>query len=141
MSEKRRGVALVMVLATTVLVGSLTLLALHAAVIHARLTADARWRIEGTLIASSALAATRVAHRSELDTLSDGAALSLPMVLRSDGWSWVAEANRVGAVIWLSVVASRPAADGTTYAARHASLLLVRDPADTVRVLARGARF
>ena len=49
--------------------------------------------------------------------------------------------RRSGALIRLTVTAVRRATDGTPYAARRASLLLSRDPADTVRVLARRARF
>ena len=139
--DRRRGVALVMVLAASLLVSSLALLALRSAVSHARLVADARWRIEATLIASAALADTRVAHRGELDTISDGASWTTPAVVRPDGWSWRAEAARQGVVIRLAVTVGRLAADGTRFAGRHASLLLVRDLADTVRVLARQARF
>ena len=137
----RRGVALVLVLAASVLVGSLTLVALHAVAIRVRLVSDARWRIEGALIASSALAQTRLAHRADLDTLADGAALTFPTVARPDGWSWYAGAARRGAVIRITVVATRRATDGNAFAAHRTSLLLTRDPADTVRVLAQRARF
>jgi hypothetical protein len=141
LQDKRRGVALVMVLAATVLVGSLALLALHLAVVRARLTSDARWRIEGQLVAYTALAATRVAHRTDLDTLADGAGLTLPTTVRSDGWSWHSEVSRAGALIHITALARYRGSDGSTYAAWRASLMLARDPADTVRVLARRARF
>ena len=130
-----------MVLAATVLAGSLTLLALHSAMIRGRLVADARWRVEGAVIAASALATTRVGHAADLEALSDGATLTLPVVRRPDQWSWIATAVRRGALIQLVVVATRNAADGTSYAARRTSLLLVHDAADTVRVLVSGARF
>ena len=136
----RRGISLVLVLAATVLAGSIALVALHAAVIRARLVADSRWRIEGTLIAATALAHFRLAHRGDLDTLADGGDV-IAARARSDIWTWRAEALRTGSVIRIAVVAMRQAADGATYAARHASLLLVRDPADTVRVIASRARF
>jgi hypothetical protein len=139
--ERRRGVALVMALAAIVLLGSLGLVATQCVLVRGRLAADARWRTEGEVVAASALASVRVAHRADLDTLSDGAALLFPGVTRADGWSWSAAASRSGPLIRLTVAAIRRAADGTPYAARRASLLLSRDPADTVRVLARRARF
>jgi 4-hydroxy-3-methylbut-2-en-1-yl diphosphate synthase IspG/GcpE len=130
-----------MVLAAAVLAGSLALLALHSAVIRVRLVADARWRVEGALVASSALATVRVAHRPELEALGDGATLAIPSVVRSDGWSWSSTAVRTGSLLRVGVTATRHASDGTVYAAHAASLLLVHDPADTVRVLASRARF
>ena len=139
--KETRGVALVMVLAAAVLVGSLALLALHLAVIRVRLTSDARWRIEGQLVASSALAATRIAHRADLDTLADGATQIFLTTARSDGWSWHAEVSRAGVLIRIIAFARYRASDGRIYAARRASLMLARDPADTVRVLAQRARF
>jgi hypothetical protein len=137
----RRGLALVMVLAATVLVGSLALLALHMALIRVDLVSDARWRIEGELVASTALAATRIGRRADLDTLSDGATMILPATDRSDGWSWHAEVSRTGALIRVVALARYRASDGTIRAARRASLMLARDSADTVRVLAQRARF
>jgi Tfp pilus assembly protein PilV len=139
--ERRRGVALVLVLAATVLLGSLTLLALHAAVIRVRLAADARWRIEGELVASTALAATRIGHRADLDTLTDGATMVLATIERPDGWSWHAEVARAGALIRIVAFARLRASDGSSWAARRASLMLARNPADTVRVLGSRARF
>ena len=130
-----------MVLAASLLVGSLALLALRAAVIHARLVSDSRWHIEATLIASSALANVRLERHGVFDTLSDGATWTAPASARPNGWSWRAEASRRGPVIRLTVTVDRLAADGSLFAARRASLLLARDPADTVRVLARRARF
>lgn len=138
---ERRGVALVLVLAAMTVVGSLALLALHLAVIRVRLTSDARWSIEGQLVAASALAATRISHRSDLDSLPDGATLILPTTARSDGWSWHAEVSRAGALIRITALARYRASDGNLFAARRASLMLARDPADTVRVLAQRARF
>ena len=87
------------------------------------------------------LASVRVRQLVDLDTVSDGGDFVLPAVLRSDGWSWSGRADRMGTTIRLRVVAVLRAADGSTYASHAASLLLVRDAADTVRVLARGARF
>jgi len=139
--DRRRGVALVLVLAATMLLGSLTLLALHAAVIRVRLAADARWRMEGELVASTALAATRIGHAADLDTLADGGTMVLPTTERPDGWSWHAEAARAGSLIRIVVFARRRASDGSSWAARRASLMLARDPADTVRVLGSRARF
>ena len=100
----RRGVALVLVLAATVLVGSLSLLALHGAAIRVRLLADARWRTEGSLVAASALAATRIAQDSALAGIADGALLNFPTVVRPDGWQWTASAARSGAVIRIAVL-------------------------------------
>jgi hypothetical protein len=137
----RRGVALVMALVATMLVGSLTLLALHMAMIRVRLASDARWRVEGQLVASTALAEVRIAHRADLDTLADGATLAFPAIVRPDAWSWYAEVSRVGALIEIVAFARYSASDGSVYAARRASLMLARDPADTVRVLAQRARF
>lgn len=136
-----RGVALVMALVVAVLIESLTLLALHAAIIHVRLVADERQRIEGQLVVSTALATARVAYRAALDTMSDGGVLDPPAVTRVDGWSWWAQATRAGAVIRLVAVAERRSADGTVLAAHRASLLLARDSADTVRVLGHRPRF
>jgi type II secretory pathway component PulK len=136
-----RGVALVMALVVAVLIESLTLLALHAAIIHVRLVADERQRIEGQLVVSTALANARVAYRADLDTMSDGGVLDPPAVTRVDGWSWRAQATRAGAVIRLVAVAERRSADGTVFAAHRASLLLARDSADTVRVLGHRPRF
>lgn len=130
-----------MALAASLLVGSLALLALRAAVVHARLASDTRWQVEATLIASSALASERLSRRALLDTMPDGAMWTAPLVARPDGWTWAAEAVRRGAMIQLTVTARRLAADGTLFAARRASLLLTHNPADTVRVLARRARF
>jgi hypothetical protein len=137
----RRGVALVMTLAAAVLVGSLTLVALHAAVIRTRLVGDGRRAVEGIVVASTALAAVRVGHQRDLDTLSDGATFDLPPALRPDGWSWSAHAVRVGVMLRLNVAVRFRASDGSTHASHAASLLLTRNPADTVRVLARWARF
>jgi hypothetical protein len=139
--DRRGGVALVLVLAATVLLGSLTLLALHAAAIRVRLAADVRWRIEGEMVASTALAATRIGHRADLDTLTDGATMVLPTTERPDGWSWHAEVARAGALIRIVAFARKQASDGSSRAARRASLMLARDPADTVRVLGGRARF
>ncbi len=139
--DTRRGVALLMVLAAMALLGSLTLLALHAALIRVRLAADARWRIEGALVASTALAATRIGNRAELDTLADGTTMVLPTIARPDGWSWHAEVGRAGPLIRIVVFAQMRASDGGSWAARRASLMLARDPADTVRVLGSRARF
>jgi Tfp pilus assembly protein PilV len=136
-----RGVALVLVLAATLLVGSLALLALHSTVIRVRLTSDTRWRVEGQLVAASALAATRIAHRADLDTLADGATATFATITRPDRWSWHAEASRAGALIRMTAFARYRASDGSIYAARRISLMLARDPADTVRVLAQRARF
>jgi hypothetical protein len=136
-----RGVALVMVLVAAVLIESLTLLALHAAIIHVRLVADERGRVEGQLVASTALATARVAYRADLDTLGDGDVIRWPAVWRSDGWSWHVEAARTGVLIRLIAVAERRSADGRVFAARRASLLLARNTADTVRVLGRRPRF
>jgi hypothetical protein len=130
-----------MVLAATALLGSLTLLALHAAVVRVRLASDARWRIEGQLVASTALAAARIAHRGDLDTLTDGATMVLATTARLDGWSWYAEVRRTGALIRIIAFARLRAGDGSSWAARRESLLLARDPADTVRVLGSRARF
>lgn len=140
-TQPRRGAALVMALAALVLLGSLGLVATECALVRGRLAADTRWRTEGEMVAASALASARVAHRADLDTLSDGAVIRFPAVARGDGWSWTVAAGRGGALLRLVVTATRRAADGTPYAARRASLLLARDPADTVRVLARRARF
>ena len=139
--DRRQGAALIMVLAVLVLVGSLTLVTLRVALIRSRLVADTRWRVEGQLIAATALAATRLAHRAELDTISDGAVLAFPPGVRPDGWTWQAEARRTGVLIRIITFARHTAGDGTIHAARRASLMLARDPADTVRVLARRARF
>ena len=137
----RRGAALVMALAASALVGSLALLALGAAVVHSRLVSDTRWQVEAALVASSALANERLSRRALLDTMADGASWTAPQVVRPDGWSWRADAVRRGATIRLAVTVKRLAADGSLFAARRASLLLARSPADTVRVLARRARF
>ena len=136
-----RGVALPMVLVLAVLVESLTLVALAAAMIRVRLVADERWRVEGQLVAASGLAESRVTRRADLDSLADGAALSWPAVERPDGWTWRAGAVRTGAVIRLTVAAERRSAAGVVIAAHGASLLLARTAADTVRVLARRPRF
>jgi hypothetical protein len=134
-------VALVMVLAAAVLMESLTLLALRAAIIHVRLVADERGRVEGQLVAATALATARIVHRADLVALGDGDVVRWPAVRRSDGWSWHAEAVRTGSLIRLVAIAERRSSDGTVFAAHRASLLLARDTADTVRVLGRRPRF
>lgn len=136
-----RGVALPIVLVAAVLVASLSLLALQAATVHVRLEADERSRVEGQLVASTALASARVTYRADLDTLADGGRIDWPTVVRPDGWSWRAEAVRTGAVIRLAAVAEQRSAAGVLLAAHRASLLLVRDAADTVRVLGLRPRF
>jgi hypothetical protein len=141
LADPRRGASLVVVLAASLLAGSLVLVALRSAVVHARVVADARWHTEAILVASAALAEVRVADRTVFDTLPDGTTWTKPDVDRPDGWSWHVEANRHGAIVQLTVAVRRLAADGTVFAARRASLLLVRNPADTVRVLGRRARF
>jgi len=130
-----------MVLVAAVIAGSLALVALQAAAIRARLVSDARWQIEGVVVAESALAAARVAHRADLDTLSDGGVLMIPANPRSDGWLWTATATRSGALIRLVVQATRRGSDSVIIASRRASLLLARDAADTVRVLGSRPRF
>jgi hypothetical protein len=136
-----RGIALPMVLVAALLIESLTLVALRAAIVQVRLAADARARIEGQLVVASALATARAAHRADLDTLGDGSVVHWSVVLRPDGWSWQAEATRSGSLIRLAAVAERRSSDGSVLAARRASLLLARGTADTVRVLGRRPRF
>jgi hypothetical protein len=130
-----------MVLVAALLVESLTLVALRAAIVQVRLAADARARVEGQLVVSSTLATARAAYRADLDTLADGGVVHWPAVLRPDGWSWHAEAVRTGSLIRLVAMAERRSSDGAVFAARRASLLLARDTADTVRVLGRRPRF
>ena len=137
----RRGVALIIALITVVLVESLVLLALEVAAIRVRLAGDGRWRVEAAMVAASGLGVARVVNRASLDNLADGGVLRLPPVFRVDGWSWRGVATRTGALIRLVVIAERAAADGRVHASRRASLLLFRDPADTVRVLAHRPRF
>jgi len=137
----RCGVALPMVLCAAVLVESLMLVALRAAIIQVRLAADERARIEGQLVVSTALAVARTVHRGDLDTLGDGGVIGWPAVPGPGGWSWQAEAVRNGRLIRLIAVAQRRSADGGVFAERRASLLLARDSADTVRVLGRRPRF
>jgi hypothetical protein len=137
----RRGVALIIALAAVLLVESLTLVALEVAATRLRLAGDARWRVEAGLVAESGLGIARVANRTSLDNLADGGVLRLAPVFRGDGWSWRGVATRTGALIRLVVTARRMAADGRVHASRRASLLLIRDPADTVRVLAHRPRF
>lgn len=136
-----RGIALSMVLVAALLVESLTLVALRAAIVQVRLAADGRARVEGQLVVSSALATARAAWRADLDTLGDGGVMHWSAVRRSDGWSWHAEAVRIGSLIRLVAMAERRSSDGAVFAARRASLLLARDTADTVRVLGRRPRF
>lgn len=140
-AQDRSGAALVMALAASILVGSLVPLALRAAIVHARLVSDTRWQVEAALMASSALASERLSRRALLDTIADGATWTAPVEVRPDGWTWATEATRIGATIRLVVSVNRLAADGTPFAARRTSLLLAHNPADTVRVLARRARF
>jgi hypothetical protein len=130
-----------MVLVAAVLVESLMLVALRAAIIDTRLVADERGRIEGQLVVSTALAIARNVHRVDLDTLGDGGVIGWPAESRPDGWSWQAQAVRNGRLIRLIAVAERRSSDGGVFAERHASLLLARDSADTVRVLGRRSRF
>ena len=137
----RRGAALVMVLAATALLGSLAAMALHLALIRARLAADARWRTEAQLVAASALAGVRVGRRADLDSLGDGGVVFLAGSTRPDGWSWQAELSRSGALLRIVALARHAASDGSIWSARRASLMLARDPADTVRVLGTRARF
>lgn len=137
----RRGASLVLVLAAGALVASLSFVALRAAVICARLTGDLRWRTEGMLVAGTALASAAVGHRADLAALADGGSWVLTGPPRPDDWWWRIEARRRGALIRLVATARRAASDGSIYAARRASLMLARDPTDTVRVLARRARF
>lgn len=137
----RCGVALPMVLVAAVLMESLLLVALRAAMIQVRLAADERGRIEGQLVVSTALAIARTVHRADLDSLADGGVIGWPAVLRPDGWSWQAQAVRHGSLLRLIAVAQRRSADGGVFAERQSSLLLARDSADTVRVLGRRSRF
>ncbi|MES1258995.1 MAG: hypothetical protein ABUL71_00265, partial [Gemmatimonadota bacterium] len=136
-----RGASILLVLVAAVVAGSLGLVALHAAAIRARLVADARWQIEGVLVAGSALASARTAHRADLDTLADGGVLVIAPVVRADGWVWTATATRTGAIVRLDVQTTRRGSDGVPIATRRASLMLARNAADTVRVLGSRARF
>jgi hypothetical protein len=141
LGDSARGIALPMVLVASLLVESLTLVALRAAIVQVRLAADERARIEGQLIVSSALATARAAYRADLDSLADGSVVNWPVTWRADGWSWHAEAVRTGSLIRLVAMALHRSADGAVFAAHRASLLLARDTADTVRVLGRRSRF
>lgn len=141
MIAHRRGLSLVMALVALVLVGWFGAITMAACAVRIRAAADARWRTEGELVVATALASTRVAHRPDLDTLHDGGTITFPAVTRLDDWRWQVQAVRTGALIRLIAQAQRHAADGTLIAARRASLLLVRDSADTVRVLGDHPRF
>ena len=138
---RRDGFALLMVIATSALVFGLMAVALAAAQVRSRLLGDARWRIEGQLVASSALAALRVEQAAVWDTLSDGAVAHFAVVTRADSWTWQGSAMRSGALVRLVVVAERRSPSGWLIAARRASLLLARESADTVRVIRQRARF
>lgn len=137
----RRGVAMVMALLANVLVLSFAVLALQAVTSRVRFTADARWRTEGWLVAASGLASVRVAAHGLLDTLSDGTVAQFAPVARGDGWWWNGRAERRGALVRVVVTAYRRGADGAVVAARQATLILARDPADTLRVIGWLPRF
>jgi len=137
----RRGVAVILSLVAIALVESLIVVMLTAVVIRTRLAGDARWATEGSLVADAALATARVSARAILDTLGDGATAILAAADRGDGWIWSAEATRRGEVIRLTARAERRDASGALVAERRASLLLVRQGADTVRVLVDRPRF
>lgn len=137
----RRGMTLVIALATMLVAGSLACVAITAGLIRLRLVADARWQVEATLVASSALGSARLLYRTDLDTLSDGATLLFAPVLRPDGWSWRVTASRAGPLVTLDVTVARRGSDSAIVAGKRASLLLSRDAADTLRVLARRPRF
>jgi hypothetical protein len=133
--------SLVMALVALVLVGWFGTITMAACAVRIRAAGDARWRSEGELVVATALASTRVAHRPDLDTLHDGSVITFAAVARLDNWRWQTQAVRTGALIRLIALAQRHAADGTLIAARRASLLLLRDSADTVRVLGDHPRF
>lgn len=130
-----------MVLVASVVAESLMLVALQAAMIRVQAANDQRGRIEGQLVAASALATARVGWRRDLDTLSDGGTMFWNPVVRADGWTWRAVVARTGVLLRLVAWAERRASDGGRFALRRTNLLLIRDSADTVRVLGRRARF
>lgn len=141
MNASRRGIALIQALAAVALCGIFAGFAITAAAVRYQLTSDARWRSEGEEIAATALARARVQARRAIDSLDDGDRREVAADAASDGWTWTATAERHGAVIRLSVLAQRHAADGSLFATRHASLIMWRDSADTVRVFGDRPRF
>ncbi len=130
-----------MALVALVLAGWFGAITMAACAVRVRAASDARWRTEGELVVASALASTRVAHRPDLDTLHDSTSITFPAVTGPDNWQWQTQAVRAGALIRLTALAQRHGADGALLAARRASLLLLRDSADTVRVLGDHPRF
>ncbi len=140
-SAGRHGTSLVVALVAMVLVGSLAAAGLAAAAARIRLAAADRWSDESQLVVASVLATTSVATRPALAALADGETRSVAAGTRSDGWAFDVDASRTGALIRLVARVRRTDAAGRLSAGRRATLLLVRGPSDTVRVLRHHARF
>jgi len=136
-----RGTALVLALTALVVVGSLAAAGLAAATARIRLAAADRWSGESRLVVASVLANASVLARPALAALADGETRSVAAGTRSDGWAFDVEASRSGSLIRLVARVRLPDAAGRPVAARRATLLLVRGPSDTVRVLRHHARF
>ena len=136
-----RGTALVVALAAMVLVSSLAAAGLAAAAARIRLAAADRWSDESRLVVASVLAMASVTERPALADLADGETRSVAAGTWSDGWVFDVDASRSGALIRLVARVRRGDTVAGPVAARRATLLLVRGPSDTVRVLRHYARF
>ncbi len=137
----RRGVALVMALVALAVTLGLAAAALAAARARVNLSAADRWATESRLVVASELAEWSTAGRDRLDSLADGETRTIAAATRPDGWEYVVTASRRAALVRLVAEVRRRDAAGRRFAARRATLLLARGPADTVRVLRHHARF
>ncbi len=141
LSAERRGTSLVVALAALVLVGAFAAAGLAAAAARTRLAAADRWSGEARLVVASVLATVAVVERPALAVIADGETRAVAAGTRPDGWEFDVAASRSGALIRVVARVRRRDAAGSPVAAQRATLLLVRGPSDTVRVLRHYARF
>jgi hypothetical protein len=139
-TPRRRGAALPLALVVAVFLHAVVAVALWAALADLRLVAGVRFGIDGEIVVSSALAASRVGSASIIDGLLPGESVPLPVIANA-GWTVRVTAMRVDSLVFLRARAEFRSAGDSLLGARSGTLVLAHDSSDTVRVLRGRSRF
>jgi hypothetical protein len=129
-------------LATLLLVTSLTTTMLAASAALARLGGDRRQAVEAALVLETSLARARVEHVSLLNAMVPGDRQTLS-VGAPPGWHVAATASREanGDLLWLEVEVTRHDDAGHLQAAERGTLILAHTTADTAILIDSRPRF
>jgi hypothetical protein len=139
--DARRGASLVMAVVTLLLVESFCALAATATAARARVAGDARFAIEGWLVARSAEAEAMLSLRDTMLAMTDGEQVLLGWQAGPAGWRHREELRRNGTLLRLTSLAEWRDAAGTLHASQRSTLLVSRASSDTLRVLDHRARW